>query len=326
MKKIELVWYLVGKYPINSSILSYNPTITKMSSTLDLSSLSLTDLLAERSRIDAEIGVKTGGVGVVAASKGKGKKEKKPSKRAGKATPYGDFSKKVQLEQKDAIKKFKEDNPEVKGAHLKFVGDYKKSHDDEYKAFEAAWKEAHPKSEAAEEESAEAEESESASVASGEGDVAAPAPAAKKRGPKPLASMTPEERAAHDTKVAERKAKKEAEKAAGEAAGISEAPVAPAAKPTKGPKKATKAAEVAPVEVVAPAAEVAPAADGEDEEMPFKLGAQTYVRYGHKGADGETVWASGDLWLSKKGAKGAYAGELQEDGSINADADEPELS
>jgi hypothetical protein len=298
-----------------------------MSSTLDLSSLSLTDLLAERSRIDAEIGVKTGGVGVVASSKGKGNKEKKPSKRAGKATPYGDFSKKVQMEQKDAIKKFKEDNPEVKGAHLKFVGDYKKSHDDEYKAFEAAWKEAHPKSESAEHEEAEEQaESETGSVASGEGDAAAPAPEKKKRGPKPLAAMTPEERAAHDAKVAERKAKKEAEKAAGEASGISEAPVAPAAKAAKAPKKATKAA-AAPAPVVVAAPEPAPAeAEGEDEEMPFKLGAQTYVRYGHKGADGETVWASGDLWLSKKGAKGAYAGELQEDGSINADADEPELS
>ena len=35
-------------------------------------------------------------------------------------------------------------------------------------------------------------------------------PPIKKRGPKPLASMTPAERAAHDAKVAERKAAKEA--------------------------------------------------------------------------------------------------------------------
>ena len=38
--------------------------------------------------------------------------------------------------------------------------------------------------------------------------------AAKKRGPKPLKDMTPEERAAHDAKVSERSAKKAAEKAA----------------------------------------------------------------------------------------------------------------
>jgi hypothetical protein len=35
-------------------------------------------------------------------------------------------------------------------------------------------------------------------------------PIAKKRGPKPLASMSPAERALHDAKVAERKAAKEA--------------------------------------------------------------------------------------------------------------------
>jgi hypothetical protein len=35
-------------------------------------------------------------------------------------------------------------------------------------------------------------------------------PPVKKRGPKPLASMTPAERALHDAKVAERKAAKEA--------------------------------------------------------------------------------------------------------------------
>jgi hypothetical protein len=43
-------------------------------------------------------------------------------------------------------------------------------------------------------------------------------PIAKKRGPKPLANMTPEERAAHDAKVAERKVAKEAKARAAEAA------------------------------------------------------------------------------------------------------------
>jgi hypothetical protein len=269
-----------------------------MSSTLDLSTLSLTDLLAERSRIDTEIGVKTGGVGAVASSSGKkSKKEKKQSKRAGKPTPYGDFSKKVQAEQKDAITAFKEANPDVKGAHLAFVGNYKKEHYEEYKAFEAAWKEAHPKSE----EPAEA---------------------------KPKKVLSPEHLAKLKAGREAKKALKDAEKAAAEAAARGEAPVAPLTpekpakeqKAPKAPKKATKAAEVV-VPVLAPVAE-----EAEDEELPFKLGAQTYVRYGHKGADGETVWASGDLWLSKKGAKGAYAGELQEDGSINTDADEPELA
>jgi hypothetical protein len=44
--------------------------------------------------------------------------------------------------------------------------------------------------------------------------AAEPAAEKKKRGPKPLAAMTPEERAAHDFKVAERKLKKQAEKSA----------------------------------------------------------------------------------------------------------------
>jgi hypothetical protein len=43
-------------------------------------------------------------------------------------------------------------------------------------------------------------------------------PIAKKRGPKPLANMTAEERAAHDAKVAERKVAKEAKARAAEAA------------------------------------------------------------------------------------------------------------
>jgi hypothetical protein len=47
-----------------------------------------------------------------------------------------------------------------------------------------------------------------AAAAPAPADAAEAAAAAKKRGPKKLADMTPEERAAHDEKVAERKAKK----------------------------------------------------------------------------------------------------------------------
>jgi hypothetical protein len=39
---------------------------------------------------------------------------------------------------------------------------------------------------------------------------------------------------------------------------------------------------------------------------------------------GITSWATGDLWESKKGLKGDWAGVLQEDGSIDLNADEPE--
>ena len=42
-------------------------------------------------------------------------------------------------------------------------------------------------------------------------------------------------------------------------------------------------------------------------------------------ADGNHEWLSGDLWLSKKGVRGPYAGELMEDGRINDDAEEPTI-
>ena len=101
-------------------------------------------------------------------------------------------------------------------------------------------------------------------------------------------------------------------------------------KAAKKPKEAKKAAPApaAPVaEVAAPVAEVAaPAAEQEAEALPFKLGGATYIRMGISKPDGNHEWLSGDLWLSKKGARGSYAGELMEDGSINADAEEPTLS
>ena len=78
--------------------------------------------------------------------------EKKQNANKGRATCYADFAKKVMDEQKDAIAAFKLANPELKGAHLSFVGAYKKDHAEEFTAFEAAWKLAHPKEEAPKEE------------------------------------------------------------------------------------------------------------------------------------------------------------------------------
>jgi hypothetical protein len=53
------------------------------------------------------------------------------------------------------------------------------------------------------------------------------------------------------------------------------------------------------------------------------------MRPGTKSADSsEPVWASADLWYFKKTAvdnKGDYVGKLDEDGSIDADAEEPEF-
>ncbi len=94
------------------------------------------------------------------------------------------------------------------------------------------------------------------SEAGSDDEAEAPAAPAKKRGPKKVSEMTPEEKAAHDAKVAERRAKKEAEKkaaapaltaggAAEDAEEEAEAPAAPAKKPIAIKPKA-KPAEAAP--------------------------------------------------------------------------------
>jgi hypothetical protein len=77
-------------------------------------------------------------------------KPKKISARTGKSTVYGDFSSKIQKEHIDAIKTFKEANPEMKGAHMIWVGNYKKEHAEEYATFKAAWDIDHPKSDVSE--------------------------------------------------------------------------------------------------------------------------------------------------------------------------------
>jgi len=73
---------------------------------------------------------------------------KVPNKNKGLPTCHGDYTRMILETQKEAMTAFKEANPEVKGAHLVFVSVYKKEHAAEYAAFEAAWKEAHPKREA----------------------------------------------------------------------------------------------------------------------------------------------------------------------------------
>ena len=74
--------------------------------------------------------------------------EKKKNANKGKPTCYADFSKKIVEEHKGAVAAFKLANPDLKGAHLSFVGLYKKDHPEEFTAYEVAWKLAHPKVEA----------------------------------------------------------------------------------------------------------------------------------------------------------------------------------
>jgi hypothetical protein len=255
---------------------------------IDFASMNLTQLLAARSQIDADIAMKTGGA-VAGTSVTKSGKIRKTPKNAGKPTAYGDFSSKIQKEHAEEIKAFKAANPEIKGAHFSYVGTYKKEHEDEYKAFLAEWETTHPK----DAESAADEDAEEKSQTSSQ----------KRRGPKKLSEMTPEELVKHKKAVAARKAKKEA--AASESASE--------ATPAKKTKKVTKkeAAIVTPVAVVTE--------DEDPELLPFKHKGKNYLRLGAKREDGKHLWTSGNLWESKKGAKGAYVGCLQADGTIDPD-------
>ena len=181
-----------------------------MSSTLDFSTLSLTDLLEQRSKIDAEIFKQTGGS--VSAGGKKARGQKKVSARTGKSTVYGDFSSKIQKEHAEAIKTFKEANPEMKGAHMTWVGNYKKEHIDEYAAFKTAWDIEHPK----------ADVSETSSVASA-------AEGADGSVSKPKKVLSPEHLAKMKAGREAKKASKDAEKASVEAEARSAAPVVVAA-------------------------------------------------------------------------------------------------
>ena len=162
---------------------------------------------------------------------------KKPRSNAGQATVHGDYTKKVVSEQKEAIAAFKLANPGIKAAHLVFTSNYKKEHMDEFAAFKAEWEVANPKP-VSEVVKKERKASVSKAVAEPLAEpitlaqpitlaeplaqpmaqpmaqpiaepLVEPSAVLKKRGPKKLADMSPEERAAHEAKKADRRAKKE---------------------------------------------------------------------------------------------------------------------
>jgi hypothetical protein len=201
---------------------------------------------------------------------------------------------------------FKASSATKQGIAPLFCTQWRKDHEDEYAAFEAKWKEEHS-----------APASAAASVASADSPAANSEPATKvPQEGKTRKPQSEETKAAAALKRAATKAKKAAEAAALEtAAKLAAAPASPAA----------------------PAAPASPAASqseadgegGEDEEspdlLPFKLGGKSYLRPGFLSDDGKTTWATGDLWESKKGLRGDWAGALQEDGSIDLDAEEPAI-
>jgi hypothetical protein len=88
------------------------------------------------------------------------------------------------------------------------------------------------------------------------------------------------------------------------------------------PKKPVKTAKKAVI-----TAEVATAVQSAivEELLPFTFNSNTYLRLGTRREDGNHLWTSGHLWMSKKGQKGHHYGELQEDGTIDMDAEEPAM-
>ena len=288
-----------------------------MSSTIDYKTFSVTQLLATRTAIDEAIMSLSGGSSSM-PSAAKAEKAKRV-KRQGGPSAWGDWTKKVMTEHDAEIKAYKETAETKAGAHLKWISANMGKTSQEWLSFKAEWDAAHPKpvkgaksdSDASETSDGEAEAGEVAAAA------AVAAPAGKKRGPKKLAEMTPEERAKHDAGVAERKAKKSAGSSALEAAAKAAAPILPGLL-IGGGSVATPAA----VAVAMPASPVAAEEDEDGIELRIiKIDGQNYMRPWSTSAND---WATTDLWYTnKKGEKAAYWGELMEDGSVNADAEEP---
>jgi hypothetical protein len=183
-----------------------------------IATMPLEKLLEMRTAVDAEIMARSGG-----AVPGAAKKAKKP-KRASQGSAWADFTQMIVKEKADEYTAFKEASETKLGVAPRFVAAYRKAHEAEWEAFQTTWNAEHPKAAkgsvaSAAEEPASADEG---SVASGGSEKAA---SGKRRGPKKLADMTPEERTAHDAAVQKRREAKKAPSAAAEEEAKAAAPV-----------------------------------------------------------------------------------------------------
>ena len=289
-----------------------------MPSAIDYSTLSVAQLLAVRTTIDEAIMARSSGVAPtpsVATKAGKTPKEPKEKvKRKGSPGAWSDWTKKVMTEYDSEIKAYKEAAEQKCGAHLKWISANKGKASAEWLAFKAEWDASHPKeAKGKSSEADEVEEAESGSDSSPQGG-AVTVEKAKRRGPKKLTDMTASERAAHDAKVAAKKAKKAAGALALEAEVKANAPVL---------LGALEGEEVPTLESVAEESE----AEAEDDSIELKIFALDGQKYMRPWSVSANDWATGDLWYTnKKGEKSNYLGELMEDGTINGDAEEPEIA
>ena len=215
----------------------------------------------------------------------------------------------------------------VRAAHIPWVTHWQTAHPDAYAEFKSAWEVANPKEGRVA--SAKASQASGSDAEDGE-DGSKPAP--KKRGAKKMADMTPEEKAIAQAKRAANKAAKAAKKASSEEEEADEFAMETVVS-TKAPSAAVGGGgSVAPA--AAPEAEEEMLeAEEESEEtlMPFINKKISYLRLGHLDKDGDPVWwEGGDIWLQNAdGSKGAYAGQIQASGKIDASpavmAAEPEI-
>jgi hypothetical protein len=287
-------------------------------SAIDYSNMTPEQLLTQRTLIDTEIANR--GASGSGGKQNKEKKEQKPKRRS-QGTAWAAFGKKVTEDHPTDYEAFKASAEKKQGIMPLFASQYRSKHEAEWLAFQASWNETHPKLAPLPKEKkcelvSSAEQSETEEVESKVESKDAEKPEGKRRGPKKLSEMTAEELATHnakkEAKAKERKAKKEAEAVTSLTAAVAEAPVAPVPVP-------------APV-TVAPVVTTTTVAQKDDEVAEFrvfKMDSQDYLRIFNKD---DNDWASVDLWYTNKdGKRGRYFGELMEDGSVNTDAEEPEL-
>ena len=278
-----------------------------------MTTLNVTDLIKMRSWIDTLIANGGGDVSSLKTTEFKNKPAKASKSKAEKPKAerapgwIAAYTAEILAQPSLAAEKkaFVDASETKQGAHLKWLSQYKKEHVAEMEAFKAKWTAEHPKSATAS--VAGDSEPEAVTEVVADSKPAGDKPA-KRRGPKKLEDMTPEELATHNAKKAEKKAKKEAEKTAVEKVAIA--------------KEAAPAPKQAPV--ATPVCETTD--DGEAELLPFDTDGVSYMRLGVKSADGAVAWYTGDLWDRKAdGSRGDYIGALTEDGSIDGDAVEPKL-
>ena len=263
-----------------------------------MSSISVDQLLAIQQLLSKELAsrgisssvVPSAAVAEVQKRMKKDKKESKP-RAAGAWAGWTAHCPKAHAAEYES---FKASSATKQGVAPLFCTQWRKEHEDEYAAFEAKWKEEHPSGASS---TASAPSPDVATKVAQEGKVRKP--------------QSEETKAAAAVKRAATKAKKAAEAASAELkAKVAAAPVVPAS----------------PLSVASsPEGNVSDEEEETPDLLPFKIGGKSYLRPGFLGDDGKTTWATGDLWESKKGLRGDWAGALQDDGSIDMDAEEPAI-